>query len=141
MNCDCEIRSFCFCRWWCERNRWHVLGCSFENIGVVPQCLCELLSSACNWLPIGWACVVAKRKSGMHDQGIMRHCTMHCHLIRIVLDSRECALDVIVTCVTIIGWVRDCQVPVPNTELMERICEMKRWFVYFAGPVINCVRS
>ena len=74
----------------------------------------------------------------MHDERIVGHCSMHGYKVWVIFDPWESTLDVIVACVPIIFWIRNGEVPVPNTKLVERVGEMERWFVYFARPVVDC---
>ena len=63
----------------------------------------------------------------MHGKCIMGHCAMHCNQVWVVRDSRKSALDIIDTCVAIVVWIHDCQVPVANAKLGEQICEVHHW--------------
>ena len=65
-------------------------------------------------------------------------CMMSGHEVWVIFDPWKGTLDVVVACVTIIFWIINGEVPVPDTKLMERIGEMERWFVDFARPVVDC---
>ena len=65
----------------------------------------KLLSGTGDRLPIGWACVVTKGETRVHDQGLVGDCTVHSDDIGVVLYARECALYIVVAGVAVMSWV------------------------------------
>ena len=63
---------------------------------------------------------------------------MHSDEVGVVLHSRKSTLDIVVSCMSIMAWIRNGEIPVPNTELVERISKVERRFVHFISPVIDC---
>ena len=96
----------------------HVFRCSFDDIGVMPQFLSQLLAGACEGLPIRWACCSAEIDTCVHDQGFMGEGDVNCDEVGVVFKPRESTLDIVVTCVAIIfGY-----------DMAKFQCQMQNWW-------------
>ena len=62
---------------------------------------------------------------------------MHSDKLRIILDSWEGALDIVVACVTIMVRIRYCQVQFPDAKAMERCGKMELGLVFLVGPIVD----